>query len=81
VQELPSSDKRSSIICLEFNHKTYEIKFRFKVILCFCFSANILACGDSAGAVIIWKLAERFTIPQNDEIENLQILAKNFGDS
>jgi hypothetical protein len=53
----------------------------FKVMLCFCFSTNILACGDSAGAVIIWKLAERFTIPQNDEIENLQILAKNFGDS
>ncbi|CAF2352982.1 unnamed protein product [Rotaria sp. Silwood2] len=65
VQELPSSDKRSSIISLEFNHKT----------------PNILACGDSAGAVMIWKLAERFTTAQNDEIENLQILAKSFGDS
>ncbi|CAF1418009.1 unnamed protein product [Adineta steineri] len=65
VQELPSSDKRSSIICLEFNHKT----------------SNTLACGDSAGAVTIWKLAERFTTAQNDEIENLQILAKSFGDN
>jgi hypothetical protein len=46
----------------------------------FC-SPNILACGDRAGAVIIWKLAERFTTAQNDEIENLQILAKSFGDS
>ncbi|UJR27315.1 hypothetical protein I4U23_008608 [Adineta vaga] len=65
VQELPSSDKRSSIICLEFNHKT----------------PNILACGDSTGAVVVWKLAERFTTAQNDEMENLQILAKGFGDS
>ncbi|CAF4108500.1 unnamed protein product, partial [Rotaria magnacalcarata] len=65
VQELPSSDKRSSINALEFNHKT----------------PNILACGDSAGAVIIWKLAERFTAAQNDEIENLRILANSFGDS
>ncbi|CAF3800577.1 unnamed protein product [Rotaria magnacalcarata] len=65
VQELPSSDKRSSINALEFNHKT----------------PNILACGDSAGAVMIWKLAERFTAAQNDEIENLRILANSFGDS
>ena len=49
--------------------------------LAFFFRPNILACGDSAGAVIIWKLAERFTTAQNDEIENLQILAKSFGDS
>ncbi|CAF0871139.1 unnamed protein product [Adineta ricciae] len=65
VQELPSSDKGSSITCLEFNYKT----------------PNILACGDSAGAVMVWKLAERFTTAQNDEMENLQILAKSFGDS
>ncbi|CAF1530512.1 unnamed protein product, partial [Rotaria sordida] len=65
VQQLPSSDKRSSIVCLEFNNKT----------------SNILACGDSVGAVVIWKLAERFTTAQNDEIENLQILAKSFGDT
>ncbi len=40
-----------------------------------------MACGDSAGAVMIWKLSKRFTIAENDEIENLQILAKTFGDS
>lgn len=46
-----------------------------------CSRPNILACGDSAGAVTIWKLAERFTTAQNDEIDNLQTLAKSFGDS
>jgi hypothetical protein len=30
---------------------------------------------------MIWKLAERFTTAQNDETENLQILAKTVGDS
>jgi hypothetical protein len=30
---------------------------------------------------MIWKLAERFTMAQNDELENLQTLAKSFGDS
>lgn len=42
---------------------------------------NILACGDGAGAVVIWKLAERFSNAQNDEIENLQLLGKSFGDN
>ena len=89
AQDLPSSDRRASVHALEFNHKTYvhsliytkTVIVQWSIVFFSLFRPNILACGDSAGAVIIWKLAERFTTAQNDEIENLQILNKSCGDS
>jgi hypothetical protein len=88
VQDLPSSDRRASILCLEFNHKSYvtiiDMHMTSRIVLfefVITFSGNILACGDSAGAVMIWKLGERYLTAQNDEIENLNMLEKTFGDN
>ncbi|CAF0782930.1 unnamed protein product, partial [Didymodactylos carnosus] len=65
IQTLQSSDKKSAIYAVKYNVKR----------------PNILACGDGAGAVTIWELAEKFVIASDDEKEALQSLAKSFGEN